>query len=440
MPQFAFIAKDRMGNTVQGQVEAPNTAFAANQIGQMGYSLIELSPPGLSPSDTTPPQAVANQTQAMSPGSAPIAQAVPVDRTIGLPGAANLVAPSVIAKLAPGPALLPLQAPQNSAAAQGIDILQADGAKRRQAEQDLARMGMKPDEIRRLLDANANTTAPPPLTSASPLLAAIPVEPAPRNPKLAVQQKLAARTADLQSFAAQLQSNSAAARVQAVEAVSLDLPEFRPSTTQERTQAEAILREVYALRKREKYTEALGKCRQALDLVPADAAALEMFGDLLQGVARTNEAMAAYKRATEADPKRASAERKYGDLLVRQQQWSETDPEEVPKNPIAAAAFSLLVPGAGQIHNGQTLKGAVLLTCAAISMAALLFLMRNETPWQTSAEKPAHAPAATAREKHVAVDWTAQAPVIACVGFYTLLSLGSAIDAAKYAQITRRKR
>ena len=103
MPQFAFIAKDRMGNTVQGQVEAPNTAFAANQIGQMGYSLIELSPPGLSPSDTTPPQAVANQTQAMSPGSAPIAQAVPVDRTIGLPGAANLVAPSVIAKLAPGP-------------------------------------------------------------------------------------------------------------------------------------------------------------------------------------------------------------------------------------------------------------------------------------------------------------------------------------------------
>ena len=62
MPQFAFIAKDRMGNTIQGKVEAQNAAFAANQIGQMGYSLVELTPVSWPPDP--------NRTQAM-PGSAP---------------------------------------------------------------------------------------------------------------------------------------------------------------------------------------------------------------------------------------------------------------------------------------------------------------------------------------------------------------------------------
>ena len=42
MPHFAFRATDRLGNTVDGTVSAPNEALAANQIGQMGYALISL--------------------------------------------------------------------------------------------------------------------------------------------------------------------------------------------------------------------------------------------------------------------------------------------------------------------------------------------------------------------------------------------------------------
>src|SRR5690349_13656203 len=63
MPQFAFVAKDRMGNTVQGTLTAADLAFAANQIGQIGCSLVDLqpvtSPPlpdadgGVSPVDRT---------------------------------------------------------------------------------------------------------------------------------------------------------------------------------------------------------------------------------------------------------------------------------------------------------------------------------------------------------------------------------------------------
>jgi len=441
MPQFAFIAKDRMGNTVQGAVEAQDLAFAANQVGQMGYSLVDLRP-----SPPPPPE----PTTAFTPPTAG-RDASPLDgRTIPLPaGAPASPSRSAVERTqAFPPTVLPAATSQAHAAAGAPgsltgslteDLLKADADKRRKLEMDLARMGMKSDEIKRLLDASANTTAPPPVSATTYVPAATPVLPVidTRAPKKAnAHLKVAARAADLHSFAAQLQSSSAANRVQAIEAVTLDLPEFRDSTVQERQQAEGMLREVFALRKREKYAEAITKCREALGLVPSDAAALEMYGDLLQGVARTNEAMAAYKRATEADPKRVSAERKYGDLLMRQGKWQEPDTEEVSRNPIAAAAFSLLIPGAGQIHNGEKLKGAVLLACAAVAMAGLLFLMRDKAPWSTSSDlKPA---AGTTRSKRVPVDWTAEAPVIGCVLFYTVLGIGSAFDAAMVAARNRR--
>jgi tetratricopeptide (TPR) repeat protein len=321
------------------------------------------------------------------------------------------------------------------------DVLRADAETRRKVEMDLARLGMKPEEIRRLIDANANTTAPPPGHEGPlPGPASLPVMPqAPAGAKKAnARLKVAARAADLQTFAAQLQSSTAAGRVQAVEAVTLDLPDFRPSTPQETQQADAMLREVFALRRREKYVEALAKCREALDLVPSDAAALEMFGDLLQGLARTNEAMAAYKRATEADPKRASAERKYGDLLMRQQQWVEPDTEQVPRNPIAAAVFSLLIPGAGQIHNGERLKGAVLVVLATICAAMVIYLRWDKQGYEPSSQKPAvRATVPMKREKPPPIDWGAEAPMLCCLAFYGMLSIGSAIDAAAVAQRNR---
>jgi len=415
-----------MGNTVRGQVEAANATLAANQIGQMGYALLEMSGPGGSVGGgggsagagagerpAFPPSQL-NQTHAMPPAAPPSNVAI----TQAMPPAT----PAITTTTSTSP---------------NTDLLRSDAEARRKVEADLKRLGMSPDEIRRLVEANANTTAAP--SGGPSVLAAMPVMPLPDSGKTKLRgahQKVAARAADLQSFAAQLQSASSANQIQAVEAVSLDLPGFRESTIQERQAAESLLREVYALRKREKYTEAIAKCREALGMVPSDAAALEMFGDLLQGVARTNEAMAAYKRAVEADPKRSSAERKYGDLLVRQQHWVEPDTEEVPKNPIAAGAFSLLIPGAGQIHNGQTLKGAILVGCAIASMIALLFLMRDKVGYATSVNlRPA--PATTVKEKRVAIDWVGEAPVMACVLFYTTLSIGSAIDAAAFAHRTR---
>lgn len=424
MPQFAFIAKDRMGNTVHGKVEAADMAFAANQVGQMGYALLDLQP-----------AVPIEQTQAMNPTALSGAQATtafPAQPAANHP--ASAVPPGQVsnAPVPPQSPDSPAASSPNQAAMSADDILLADREKRRKVEMDLTRIGMKPDEIKRLLDANANTTAPQP-GSVSPLSIAPTAMPAIAAPPAAtgrgaVKQKLDARAADLHSFAAQLAATNAAKRTQEIEAVSLDLPALRLSTPQERQQAEPILREVYALKRREKYTEAIAKCREALNLVPSDAAALEMYGDLLQGVARTPEALAAYKRATEADAKRVSAEKKYGDLLMRQERWSSADPEAVPKNPTYATFLSLLIPGAGQLHNGERLKGAVLLALAACCIGYWIVLSRGTTTFLPSWEKKP-AVSAPAPSKKVHVEWNAEMPVVGSVALYVSLLVFSAIDA-----------
>src|ERR1043166_4792227 len=91
MPQFAFVAKDQKGNTVQGTLPAADLAFAANQIGQMGYSLVDLQPVTLPfPADTAADSAPAGDTQssvtaAASPAAPPPQAATPEQPTQSIP-------------------------------------------------------------------------------------------------------------------------------------------------------------------------------------------------------------------------------------------------------------------------------------------------------------------------------------------------------------------
>jgi tetratricopeptide (TPR) repeat protein len=420
MPQFAFVAKDRMGNTVQGTLTAADLAFAANQIGQMGYSLVDLQPV------TTPSLPV-------EAGSA-----APAEHT------QSFASPSTSTQ-APSPQNISLEEPTQNLPAQPsapspsppADVLQADAARRMKLEQDLIKMGMKAEEIRRLLDAKANTSDPdagPPGSNVGRGARAMPSmplsPPAAPTGRAAVSQRRAAREADLHSFAAELQSNAAAAQTRAIEAASQALPAFRESSAQEIRQAEQLLREASIARRREKFREAEAKCRDAIALVPKDAAALELLGDLLQGVARTEEALAAYRRALEADPKRASAERKYGDLLARQQNWNAIDPEAVPKNPLVATMLSLLLPGSGQIYNGEWIKGTIIMACAVLCVLAW-FYIGPQKPYEATPAK-ANRPAVTARPARSKVNL--DVPVMISRVFYVLLLVYSAADAGAAAR------
>lgn len=269
--------------------------------------------------------------------------------------------------LAVPPASPPLTAAESHVSA---DALLADETRRRRLESELARMGLSVEEVRRLLTADATDTDPLAKTAAHAASAPPPVALAGRSAPAPVTSQ------SLQSVAAERMSANLAARVKALDAISLGLPDFRESSPAETRQSEGLLREASMLRRRERFKEAEAKCREALALVPKDAAALELLGDLFQGVARVDEALAAYKRATLADPRRSSAERKYGDLLMRQQNWNVADPEAIPKNSFAAVLLSALLPGAGQLHNGEWGKGAFFLAATLVCVYLLAY-----SPW-----------------------------------------------------------
>lgn len=175
----------------------------------------------------------------------------------------------------------------------------------------------------------------------------------PDSPESLARERLAAKTAE---------------RVKQIEQLDLGLPEFRESTPQESQQADRLLRDANIARKRENYREAEAKCKEALKLIPKEASALEFLGDLYQDLAKVDEAMAAYKRATLADPRRATAERKYADLLMRQEHWEivGADIEAAPQKRWMAPTLSLLLPGAGQAVNGQWVKGLIVLALAVL--------------------------------------------------------------------------
>ena len=217
------------------------------------------------------------------------------------------------------------------------DPIAEDAGKRAQVANDLAKMGLSPAEVRRLLDADPNEG-----------LAAAPV---------------ALPPAALAAVSAARRSVPTSAPARTPPPAAPNFPEFRAVSPAETREAEPLLREASLLRRREKYADAETKCRAALNLVPKDAAALELLGDILQGVARVDEALAAYQRAAQADPKRASAEGKYADLLTRQQDYSHFDPEAATKNPMIATLLSCLLPGAGQFYNGDVTKALFFFLC-----------------------------------------------------------------------------
>jgi len=153
---------------------------------------------------------------------------------------------------------------------------------------------------------------------------------------------------------------------------TITLPPFRDATPQQRMEADRLLTAANVARRRGHFKEAEQHCREAIELVPQDAAALELYGDIFQSIGRVDDALFAYQRATEADPKRASAEKKYAELMLLQNREIELlRVEYIPRNPNVAVLFSALLPGAGQVYNGEPLKG-LLIFLSMVICAALL--------------------------------------------------------------------
>lgn len=426
MALFNFIAKDRMGNSINGKLAAADLTSAANQIGQMGYSLVDI----VETFPATLPAVNATEHESTTPSHSTLQPLNPVSPAV-IPMLLSDIKPdSTLERQINNEAVSSSESSGQSKVVES-DLLLTDEAKRRKLETDLSKMGMKPEEIRRLINADAKTTLPAAKVELSSSAVTIPVQPLDntKNKKTAVIKKRDQQASELHSFAAQLAASNSSARTIEIDNLSLELPEFRESTQSERQKADGFLREAFAFRRRERYKEALVKCREALNLVPSDASALEMLGDLYQGVAQTNEALAAYKRALEADSKRTSAEKKYGDLISRQKSWSNYDPEAVPKNPWFALILSILFPGFGQLHNGQRVKGIVLAGFTILCIGVWFTLASN-------LNKPVPDPMpkrTTNSSKQLVGKREAEITLLVSQIFYITLSLYSAIDSFAFA-------
>jgi curved DNA-binding protein CbpA len=213
---------------------------------------------------------------------------------------------------------------------------------------ELTRRGISPDEVRRLVALGGKKDMPPSGKKAAPVVA--PPVPPP---------------------------------MQYVPKPTISMPPFRESSVQERTEADRLLTSANIARRRNSFKEAEKLCRQAVELVPTDAAALELYGDVLQATGRVDDAILAYKTATEIDSNRQSAEKKYGDLVLRQDRSIAFMQDEfVPGNANVAVLLSAVFPGAGQVYNGQLFKGIIIVAAFLAVMFIILY-----TPYGIPHEK-----------------------------------------------------
>jgi tetratricopeptide (TPR) repeat protein len=160
----------------------------------------------------------------------------------------------------------------------------------------------------------------------------------------------------------------------------------KPTYTETQTRIRELLGRATLLRARGDRQEALKLAEEAISLDERGWESQELRGDVLLDLNRGEQAMQAYRRARELNPERTVIEEKIGRAAISrlavqrtadlsQQLLDGARPAVPPRKPGFAALLSLLVPGLGQLYNGQVLKGFVtviffILVFALTGMAA----------------------------------------------------------------------
>lgn len=114
-------------------------------------------------------------------------------------------------------------------------------------------------------------------------------------------------------------------------------------------------------------------CEQALELAPTVSQVHEVAGDILLRRGNAQQAVEKFRYSLELDPSNARAEEKLGIASIaldetwrrrRKRQEYLKAPQRVKKverQPLIATCCSAVVPGAGQLYNGDVAKGVVAL-------------------------------------------------------------------------------
>lgn len=149
--------------------------------------------------------------------------------------------------------------------------------------------------------------------------------------------------------------------------------EEEPTRAEVRLRVRELMGRATLLRARQRPEEALEVARQAVELDPESYETHELVGDLLLELRRGQPALESFRRAQELNPGRVVLEDKVARAALAQAEAARVAEQsqallsgaahaERPKrNPGYAALLSLLLPGLGQVYNGELVKGLVVL-------------------------------------------------------------------------------
>lgn len=158
---------------------------------------------------------------------------------------------------------------------------------------------------------------------------------------------------------------------------------FDPETTKRKAEVDVLLAKANIYRMRHEYVQAEDVCREAYTLDESRLDIAEMIGDLLVIRGQMEAAAEQYKKVFEKEPRRTSAETKYAKAIIEigEKEYQKKLAQErldnpkkfapPPKHPLVAFILSLLFPGAGQMYNGEIVKGGIIIGIVVFSIAIL---------------------------------------------------------------------
>jgi tetratricopeptide (TPR) repeat protein len=145
-----------------------------------------------------------------------------------------------------------------------------------------------------------------------------------------------------------------------------------PTSSEMQNRIRELLGRATLLRARGERQQALQLAEQAAGLDEKSWEAHELIGDILLDIGRGEHALASYRRARELNKSRGVLEEKIGRAALaraaRHRVASEAEalldgmarPSDIKRKPGFAALLSLIIPGLGQLYNGEVIKGFVM--------------------------------------------------------------------------------
>ena len=138
-------------------------------------------------------------------------------------------------------------------------------------------------------------------------------------------------------------------------------------------------------RMRGQWTDAEDTCRKALSIAPEDVGIRERLGDILYECGKLDMALNEYRIALEIAPGKPSLETKFAKVTLEiaereRERAIAQDMIQNPRkytvrtrNPALAFVWSAIVPGLGQLYNGELVKAGILFGVLLLFLIAAAF-------------------------------------------------------------------